>query len=60
LFQQADVGERSAASVVIPISLVLILQSPLADTTRRHTAAVARDARAAVLKHTHLDLKDRD
>lgn len=61
MFQHADVGEGSAASVVVvvllvPISLVLFLQSPLADS-RRHIAAGARAARTAVFKHTHLDLE---
>lgn len=51
MFQHADVGKRSAAPVVVPVSLALALQSSGA-ACRRHTAAGTGAAGAPVFKDT--------
>lgn len=51
MFQHADVGKRSAAPVVVPVSLALSLQSPGAACWR-HAAARTGAARAPVFKDT--------
>lgn len=56
MFQHADVGERAAAPVVVPISLALPLQSPSA-ARRRHAAAGAGAIRASVFEDADLYLK---
>lgn len=59
MFQHADVGERPAAPVVVPVSLVLALQSPGAAARQRHAAAGAGADRALVFKHADLQLRTR-
>lgn len=57
MFQHADVGKSPAAPVVVPVSLVLSLQSPSAASCWWHAAAGAGASRAPVLKHTDLQLR---
>lgn len=57
MFQQADVGERPAAPVVVPVSLVLPLQSPGAASRQGHAAAGTGADGALVFKHTDLQLR---
>lgn len=59
MFQHADVGKRRAAPVVVPVSLVLPLQSPSATACQRHAAAGAGADGALVFKHTDLQLRTR-
>lgn len=57
MFQHADVGERPAAPVVVPVRLVLPLQSPSAAACQRRAAAGAGTDRALVFKHADLQLR---
>lgn len=57
MFQHADVGKSPAGPVVVPVSLVLPLQSPSAAAHRWHAAAGAGADRAAVLEHADLQLR---
>lgn len=57
MFQYADAGKRPAAPVVVPVSLVLPLQSPSATACQRHAAAGTGADGALVFKHTDLQLR---
>lgn len=57
MFQYADVGKSPAAPVVVPVSLVLPLQSPSATACQRHAAAGTGADGALVFIHTDLQLR---
>lgn len=57
MFQHADVGKCPAAPVVVPVSLVLPLQSPSAAPCQRQAAAGTGADGALVFKHTDLQLR---
>lgn len=57
MFQHADVGKCPAAPVVVPVSLVLPLQSPGAAACQGHAAAGTGADGTLVFKHTDLQLR---
>lgn len=59
VFQHAYVGMRPAAPVVVPVGLVLLLQSPSAAARQGHAAAETGADRALVLENTDLQLRRR-